>query len=461
MKKLTPPQIVVLSFLSVIFVGTALLSLPVAWRSGGRLAFVDALFTATSATCVTGLIVKDTGSFFSPFGQSVILGLLQAGGLGIMTLSTLFAVLFGRRLTIKENVVVQGALDHHKIEGLTALIKYILLITLGIELTGAMLLFSRWIHLPTANPLRVVYWALFHSISAFCNAGFSLNAASFIKYRQDTYVNLVMMALIILGGIGFVVLIDIPKIFKWGFRKLFLRRREDLSHVFSKISLQTKVAISVSVVLILLGALVLFLIENHRILYGLSMKDKIMGSFFQSVTSRTAGFNTLPIRNLTSPALFFLIILMFVGASPGSTGGGIKTCTLGVLLAGAWSMIKNRDHISIFKRTIPRPIFRKAVMIAGLAVTWIVLVTMLLSFVEDRNEAMPNYFLRILFEVTSAFSTVGLSTGITPLLSPIGKLLIMITMFAGRVGPLTLALALTMRGQKIFYKYPEEKVMVG
>ena len=451
-RRLKPPQVVVFSFLITIFVGGLLLSLPQSSSDGTSIGLVDAFFTSTSATCVTGLIVRDTGADFSNFGQLVILFLVQIGGLGIMTMSTFFAILLGRKLTIRENIVIKSALDHHFVEGLKTLILYILGITFFIEAVGAFFLYRRF---------GDIYPAIFHSISSFCNAGFSLNSTSFVGYAQDGYVNLVMIALIILGGIGFVVLIDIPKIFRWFFRRMFLKRKEDIMHLISRISLQTKIVVTVSAILLLLGTVVFFLLENHKVLYGLELDQKILASFFQSATSRTAGFNTVPIGSLASPTLFFLIILMFIGASPGSTGGGIKTCTLGVLVAGAWSMIKNRGSIHIFKKTIPRSIFRKAIMIVGLAVTWIVLFTMLLSFVEDHNEAMPNYFLRILFEVTSAFGTVGLSTGITPILSPAGKILIMLTMFVGRLGPLTLALAVAMKEQKIFYKYPEAKVMVG
>lgn len=452
MRKLKPPQIVIFSFLITIIIGAAMLSLPSASANGGSIGIVDAFFTATSATCVTGLAVKDTGRDFSEFGRLIILFLIQIGGLGIMTLSTFFAILLGRKLTLRENIVVKGALGHHGVEGVKTLILYILGITFCIELVGAVCLY---------NKFGDIFYSIFHSISAFCNAGFSLNPESFSNYSNDPYVNLIMSVLVILGGIGFIVLIDIPKIVRWCSRKVFLKSNESIQHLFSKISLQTKLAVSVSVVLLVLGTLVFFLLENHKILYGLGLKHKILVSFFQSMTSRTAGFNTVPIRNLASPTLFFIIILMFIGASPGSTGGGIKTCTVGVLLAGAWSMMKNRNDIHIFKRTISKPVFRKAVMIVGLALTWIVLFTMILSFVEHRHEAIPNYFLRILFEVTSAFGTVGLSTGITPILSPIGKFLIMITMFVGRVGPLTLALAVAMREQQVVYKYPEEKVMVG
>ncbi|MFH1853790.1 MAG: TrkH family potassium uptake protein [Candidatus Omnitrophota bacterium] len=429
-----------------------MLSLPQSSSNGVSIGMIDAFFTATSATCVTGLIVKDTGGAFSRFGQTVILFLIQIGGLGIMTFSTFFAILFGKKLTLRENVVIKDALGHHGVVGLKTLIFYILGITLAIETIGAFCLYAR---------LGNLYSSIFHSISAFCNAGFSLSAASFMSYRQDTYVNLVMASLIVLGGIGFVVIIDLPKILKWVFRRLFLRTNEDINHLFSKISLQTKLAVSISAILLAAGCIAIFLIENNRILYGYSLKDKIISSFFQSVTARTAGFNTVSIQNLASPTLFFLIILMFIGASPGSTGGGIKTCTLGVIVAWARGMIKNRQNIHAFKRNIPKPIFRKAIMITGLAVTWIVFFTMLLSFIEERNEAMPNYFLRILFEVTSAFGTVGLSTGITPILSSIGKALIMLTMFAGRLGPLTLALALATKEEIASYKYPDEKVMVG
>jgi len=452
MRKLKPPQIIIFSFLITILIGAALLSLPQSSSTGISIGLVDAFFTATSATCVTGLIVRDTGVDFSRFGQMVVLFLLQIGGLGIMTLSTFFAILFGRKLTLRENVVVKTALDHHSVQGLKMLIIYILGITFTIEAIGAFFLYNRF-----GN----VYTAIFHSISGFCNAGFSLNSTSFMRYTQDASVNLIMITLIILGGIGFVVLIDLSKIFRWFAKKAFLGAKEAPGQLFSRISLQTKIVVSVTGILLFLGMTVFFLLENDKALYGLTFKHKILASIFQSVASRTAGFHTVPIANLASPTLFFLIILMFIGASPGSTGGGIKTCTLGVLVAGAWSMIKNQDNIHVFKRSMPRTIFRKAVMIAGLALTWIVLFTMLLSFVEARNEAMPNYFLRILFEVSSAFGTVGLSTGITPLLSSFGKVLIMITMFVGRLGPLTIALAVATREQKIFYKYPTEKVMVG
>ena len=452
MRRLNPPQIVLLSFLITIFLGTILLSLPIATANHERLCLIDALFTATSATCVTGLIVKDTGSFFSAFGRGVILALFQAGGLGIMTLSTLFAILLGRRLTIRGNLVIQGALDQHKIEGLTTLVKYILLVTFGIESLGALLLFLRWSRLPEISTGQAIYQSIFHSISAFCNAGFSLFSKSFIGYRGDLYVNLVMTTLILLGGIGFIVLLDIPKLKFW---------RKDRALIFSRIGLQTKIVLIVTVCLVVAGTIFLFFSERNNALEGLSFKDSFLASYFQAVTSRTAGFNTLHIGGLAIPSLIFLVGLMFIGASPGSTGGGIKTATFGIVIATGISMMKNKDRVSIFGRTIPRHVIRKALIVFIMGLAWVLAFTLLLSIVESARPEEPKFFLRVLFEVMSAFGTVGLSTGVTPTLTSLGKALIAMTMFAGRVGPLTLALAIAIREEKLVYRYPEERVMVG
>lgn len=440
------------SFLLVIIIGGAVLLLPQSSNPGHSLSAIDAFFTATSATCVTGLAVKDVGKDFSIFGQMVILFLIQIGGLGIMTLSTFFAIILGRRFTLRENVIMKGALDRDSAEELKALIVYILFLTFTIEAIGALCLWPR---------LGSLYYAIFHSVSAFCNAGFSLYTNNLENFRSDAVVNGAIIALIILGGLGFVVLVDMGKFFRNIFKKIFFKRQNQGFNLFSKVNLQTKIVVSITSILILLGVFVFLVLENGKTLYGLGIKDKLLISFFQSVTPRTAGFNTVAISNLASPTLFFMIILMFIGASSGSTGGGIKVNTLGVLLGGAWSMVKNRDNVHLFKKTVPKIIFRRCVMIAGLAGAWLVIFTMLLSFVEAGKEAMPNYFLRILFEVTSAFGTVGLSTGITPILSSFGKFLLMMTMFAGRVGPLTLALAVAIKEDKFLYKYPEEKVMVG
>jgi len=452
MKALKPAHIIILSFLSAITVGTILLSMPGVTASGQAMGLVDTLFTATSATCVTGLIVQDTATYFSPFGKIVILMLIQIGGLGIMTLSTTFAVLLGRKLTLRENVVIQSALDHHKVEGLPRLIKYILLITFGTEFIGAALLYTRWSMLGRWEPAERLFNAVFHAVSAFCNAGFSLFSTSFTQFRGDAYLNVIMMGLIFIGGIGFIVLLDI--------RKLIFAGLKTKNPAARKLSLQSKIVLSVSVALILLGACVILLLENNGALTGMTVKEKALGSLFHAITPRTAGFHTLAVDQFRVPTLFFVIFLMFIGASPGSTGGGIKTATIGVIIGAIWAMVHNRDNITLFKRTIPRSVFHRAFTIVILSVLWIFGVAMLLSITEKASYS-GNVFIRILFETTSAFSTVGLSTGITPALSAFGKLLITITMFAGRVGPFTLALAVAMQKEAAVYKYPEERVMVG
>ncbi len=451
MKKLKPPQIVALSFLLTIVAGAILLSLPFSTSAHDDISFVDRLFTATSATCVTGLVVKDTNNW-TPFGQIVIMALFQVGGLGIMTFSTLFAILLGRKLTIKSGVVIQGALKQPSVEGIKKLLYYIVLITISLELIGAGLLYFRWVQLGHWPGIATLYNAVFHSVSGFCNAGFSLFKNSFTAYRSDVWINLIMMTLIFTGGIGFIVLLDIRKLKFW---------KQDRHLIFSRISLQTKLALSVSLILIIFGAIAIFLLENNNILAEFSLKGKILGSFFQAITPRTAGFNTLPIGKLAQPTLIVMMFLMFIGASPGSTGGGIKTCTFAILLAAVATMMRNKNRVKAFRKTIPKTIIREALVIFILALAWIFVFTLILSITERNTVGGPNFLLRILFEVTSAFGTVGLSTGITPFLSTAGKLFIILTMFLGRIGPLTLALAIALREEKSLYTYPEEKVMVG
>lgn len=443
MFRFSPPRIVGLSFLGAILLGTIVLSLPVSVCPGQDIRFIDALFTATSATCVTGLIVKDTGSFFSNFGQAVILCLFQAGGLGIMTLSTVFAVMLGKKLSLKQNLVIQSTVGKEKRKGIAALLKYIVLLTLMFEAAGAIVLFLAGFSLKAA---------IFHAVSAFCNAGFSVFSDSFSAYQGDIMVNLAIMALIIAGGLGFVVLLEIPKLRFWFASK----KNPSVS-----LSLQAKIALSVSLVLIVLGATAIFALENKGALTELPLKNKICASFFQSATARTAGFNTLNIDSLSIASKLFLVFLMFVGASPGSTGGGIKTVTFGVILASLWAMMKNRPFVSLFGRRLSQEVLNKAMVIFGLSLLWIFIFSLMLSITESDSCPQPGLFIKILFEVTSAFGTVGLSTGITAGLSTLGKMLIIVTMFVGRVGPLTLVLAMALRQQVTLFRYPEEKVMVG
>jgi len=447
--RLKATHIVILSFLGAIVIGTLLLKLPFAVTEGNSLSFVDSLFTATSATCVTGLIVKDTGTFFSGFGKSVIFILFQMGGLGIMTFSTLFAIAMGRKLTIRDNVVIRRALNQQKVENVASLIKYIVAITIGVELVGALLLFLRWSHTEDWGFRITLLRSIFHSVSAFCNAGFSVFKTSFIGFMADPIINTIMISLIFIGGIGFLVILDVPKFFSRGKR-------------LTKINVQTKLALTVSLILIVAGAVLFFASESFGSMASFSLKDRFFASFFQSVTARTAGFNTVNIGNLLSPTLFVLIFLMFIGASPGSTGGGIKTCTFGVLFASVVAMFQNKDKVSVFKASIPKEVVRKAIVVFFLALSWIFIGSLILSFIEESHLGhLNNYFMRIFFEVTSAFGTVGLSTGITPQLCNLGKLLITITMFVGRIGPLTAVLAIALQRDKVIYAYPEERIMVG
>jgi trk system potassium uptake protein TrkH len=451
MRRLKPPHIIILSFLGAILLGSVLLSLPIATHEGDNVPLVDRIFTATSAACVTGLVVKDTAAW-APFGRVIIMLLFQAGGLGIMTFSILFAILLGRKITISENLVMKGTIGHRGPRNLRKLTLYIVGMVFVFEAIGAALLFIRWNIIGDWSVGANLYNSVFHAISAFCNAGFSLFRRSFTGFSGDPYINLIMISLIFTGGIGFMVILDIGRLGFWS---------KDKRPILSRMSVQTKMALSVSLFLIIIGGLVIFLLEKDNTLARAGAGTRFLGPFFQAVTSRTAGFNTLPIGKLAPPTLIFLIFLMFIGASPGSTGGGIKTCTFGVLIASAIAMIKNRERVWVFRKTVPKTVIRKALVIFILALGWIFLFSLALSVTEKGHIFGKDYYLRILFETTSAFGTVGLSTGITSMLSGLGKILIIITMFVGRIGPLTMALAVALQEEKLLYNYPEEQVMVG
>jgi len=440
--KLTPTQVLALGFAAIILIGTLLLMLPVATKSGKGADFLTALFTATSATCVTGLVVVDTKTYWSVFGQIVIMLLIQVGGLGIMTMSTLFALILGRRITFKERLVMQEAFNTNSLGGIVKFAKYILMVSFLFESIGAIILTLRF--LPQMGLKKAVYYGLFHSISAFNNAGFDLmgNFRSLTGYVSDWVVNLVIMGLIIFGGLGFYVLLDIYE-----------------HRHFNKFTLHSKIVITITLFLITIGTLLIFLFEynNPKTLKPLDFPTKILAALFQAVTPRTAGFNTLSLSDMTIASKFLTIILMFIGASPAGTGGGIKTTTFAVILYTVLSVIKGEEETVLYKRTISRNIVYKAVAISFISVFIIFSVTMVLSITETSN------FLTILYETISAFGTVGLSLGLTPELSTVGKIIIIFTMYTGRVGPLTLALALAKRQRrpKPIIKYAEEKIMVG
>ena len=435
---LSPAQVLVAGYFAVILTGTILLSLPMATTAQGSLGFIDSLFTSTSATCVTGLIVVNTSSAFTTFGQVVIMFLIQIGGLGIMSMSTLMAFLIGKKISLKERLVIQQDLNQFGISGLVRLIQYVLGFTLIIEGAGAIFMFTKLIS--EYNLIKAVYYSIFHAISAFNNAGFDLFGDSLVGFTGSIIMNFSVMILIILGGIGFGVLTESTNDEKFG-----------------KSSLQSKIVIIITLILLVIGFLGLLALEfnNPDTMGNLPFGEKILSAMFLSVTPRTAGFNTLPTDALKSSSLFFIIILMFIGASPGSTGGGIKTTTFGVMAITMWNKIIGKKDIEIYNRRIDEEDVLKAMAITLLAVVLVVLITIILTITESQP------FIDILFETVSAFGTVGLSTGVTSTLSTIGRILITLTMFAGRVGPLTLAVAFAEKERKGIYHYPKEKIMVG
>ena len=439
-KMMTPSRILVLGFALVILFGALLLTLPQATQDGLGLPFLNATFTATSAVCVTGLVVVDTATTFTLFGQWVILFLIQVGGLGFMTFATMFAMILGKRITYKERLLLQEALNQVSVEGIVRLAKSVLQISFAIEALGALILTLRW-H-SDFGWSKALYYGVFHSISAFNNAGFDLfgNFSSLTAFVGDPVINITIMLLIICGGLGFIVLSDL------------LTPRK-------KFRLHTKIVLQVSGALILLGAVFIFIMEftNPKTLGPLPLGTKVLAAFFQAVSPRTAGFNTINTAGMYDTTLLSMIVLMFIGASPGSTGGGIKTTTFISIILSVLSTYRSDPHVALDGRTIPKDVIQKAWAITTSAALLIFLMISILSHTEKAN------LLTVLFEVTSAFGTVGLSLGITPTLSVVGKMAIILTMFIGRVGPLTLAFVLSQKKNKhvALIKYPDERIMIG
>jgi trk system potassium uptake protein TrkH len=437
-----PAQFLAISFIVAILVGTFLLLLPFSTRSG-HISLVDALFTATSGVCVTGLIVQDTATYFTPFGQVVILILLQLGGLGIMTFSTLILLVAGRSISIKDRIIIQEGYHHGAPRDFKSLIRNIFLYALTLEVAGTLSLFIRW---QKDFPLqKAIAHSAFHSISAFCNAGFSLFSRSIVSYRSDAWINITFFFLIILGGMGFLVLQEMKEAFSGT-----LRRRK------IRISLHAKLVLTMTSFLIVFSFVLFLAIEWHHSLKMFTLKEKIFSSIFQVITPRTAGFNTMDLNSLSFPTVLLLIMLMFIGASSGSTGGGVKTSTIGVILGFLKSKVTARDSVNVFRRTLPL----ESVMKAFTVITLAICVIFFSSFVLLLTQ--PGVSMReALFEVFSAFSTVGLSLGITPKLSSLGKIMIIITMYIGRIGPLTLLYAFSRQKALGRFEYVEETVMIG
>lgn len=441
-RTLHPSRILVIGFALTILVGAILLNLPIASQSGQAVGFVNALFISTSAVCVTGLVVVDTASQWTYFGQGVILLLIQIGGLGFMTMGTLFALILGRKITLKERLIIQESLNQFNIAGLVKLTQYILMMTFTIEGIGAIVLSTRFI--PMYGLVKGIWFSIFHSVSAFCNAGFDLmgNFSSLTSFVKDPIVSLTVAFLIILGGLGFVVILEL------------IQKRN-----FKRLTLHAKIVLTMTASLLTTGFVLFMVLEynNSATLGQLSFVQKNIAAFFQAVTPRTAGFNTIPIDKLNVASVFLTIVLMFIGGASGGTAGGVKVTTIGVLISSMHSVIVGNHDAEAFKRRIPRNIIDKSMTIVGLSMILVVLVTMVLSVSETQHG-----FVELFFETVSAFGTVGLSMGITPSLTVIGKLIITLLMFFGRVGPLTIFMALSsLNRQRANYRYPEEKLIVG
>lgn len=444
----SPAQVSIFGFLTIIFIGTALLMLPAA-STLGNLKFVDALFTAVSASCVTGLVVVDTGKALSTFGQLVVLGLIQIGGLGIMTLSTLFLMLGGRRPSLAGRMVIQDSFTHSGERSVGDIVRDVVLFTLIIEGIGALLIFLRFF--PGRPAGEALYASVFHAISAFCNAGFSLFSDSLMAYREDWVLNLTVCLLIISGGIGFLVLSELKRNFSFNRRS------------WSRLSLHSKLVLSTTAILLIVSSILITSMEWRNTLAPLSIPGRFLAGFFQATSARTAGFNTLPINEMANETLFVLIVLMFIGASPGSCGGGIKTSTFASLVIMGLSRLRGHERPQIFHRTISAKSMGKAISVVLISMIVVVLANMVILMIELGETPHPlsrGKFLELLFEVVSAFGTVGLSAGLTAGLSMAGKLILSAVMFVGRLGPLVIALAVSRETASRYY-YAEEEIMNG
>ncbi|HLO02440.1 MAG TPA: TrkH family potassium uptake protein [Symbiobacteriaceae bacterium] len=440
----SPAEILVMGFALLILLGAILLTLPIAHNDGQAFPFVDALFTATSAVCVTGLIVADTATEFTLFGQVVIITLIQMGGLGIMTVSALIFLMLGKKIGLRERLVMQEQLGAHGMSGVVRLTRNVVLTSLLVEGLGALFLSLRFL---TYRPLgEAIYWGIFHAISAFNNAGFDVTFGSLKPLHGDGFVLVPIAFLIFLGGIGFPVLMEL-----WRTRGRWER-----------LSVHARIALTVSLWAVGIGTLLYLLFEwaNPETFGPMSPPVKVLNAFFASVTPRTAGFESVATGAFRPVTLLLTVLLMFMGASPGGTGGGVKTTTLTMVALTVRRIAKGEQEVQLFGRRFSQALSEKAFAVTTLATVLVVLWTALLMITERQNPAATMEW--ILFEVVSAFGTVGLTAGLTPMLTVAGKLLIALMMFIGRLGPLTLAVALAGRTkQKVPLSYPEDRVMIG
>lgn len=431
-------QVIILGFFSVILLGSLLLMLPFSTRDGQGASFADGLFTATSAVCVTGLIVRDTATYWSEFGQAIILTLIQIGGMGVVTIAVAIAVASGRKIGLMQRSTMQEAISAHQVGGIVRLTKFILKTSISIELLGALLLAP--VFCKDFGIFKGLWYSVFHSISAFCNAGFDLIGvrepfSSLTSYASNPIVNFTIMALIITGGLGFVTWADIKKN-KFHFRKY---------------NMQSKVILTVTAGLLIFPAIYFFFCEFSNLPIG----ERILSSLFQSVTPRTAGFNTVDLTHLTETGLMIMIILMLIGGSPGSTAGGMKTTTVAVLFSSALAVFRKQNFAHFFSRRIPDNAVKNAATILMMYLTLFLGGGMVISYIEE----VP--LMSALFETSSAIGTVGLSLGLTPSLGMVSKSILILLMFFGRVGGLTLIFAALSERNNFGSRYPQEKITVG
>ncbi|MBW4576810.1 MAG: TrkH family potassium uptake protein [Aphanothece sp. CMT-3BRIN-NPC111] len=444
---MTASRTICLGFLAVIAVGTILLMMPFSTSSGTWNDPLVALFTSTSAVCVTGLGVVDTGTYFSFWGQLFLVLLVQIGGLGYMTATTFLLLLIGAKFSLRDKVAIQQSLDRSSMQGSAQVLQSIIAITLIFEITGIFLLMP--VFVPTYGLNNGLWLSIFHSINSWNNAGFSLFKNNLIDYQSSVLLNLTVTTLIIFGGIGYQVIMEI-----------FLWLRDRLQKKTERIvfSLNFKVAISTTIVLLLGATIVFFLIEqtNNQTFGSMSLGTKLMAAWFQAVTPRTAGFNTIDFGKMTAAGLFITIILMFIGSSPGGTGGGMKTTTLRVLASSTKAILQGKEDVLLYQRQVPVSLILKAVGVLAGSIATVILATILIALTDPEVS-----FLQILFEVVSAFATVGLSTGITASISAAAKLVLIATMYVGRVGVLLLMSALLGDPRPSAVRYPEENLLVG
>jgi len=445
--KLSPVQVLSIGFAIIIVIGASLLALPISTNDGVYTPYIDCIFNATSALCVTGLVTFDPGTHWNYFGRTVIMLLIQIGGLGFMTFSILISLVMGRRITISERLVVQEAFNSLNIQGLVKMTKSVLKFTFGIEGIFAIILSTQFI--PKMGFFKGLYYGIFHSVSAFCNAGFDifgLEYGSFknlMSFNRNPVVLLCIAFLIIIGGIGFGVILE-----------LYANKKSK-----KRLSIHAKLVILTTAILLIVGTILFFIFEynNKNTIGEMNIFYKILNSFFASVTPRTAGFSSVGTTDMVGSSKLLTIILMFIGGSPGSTAGGVKTATFAVAIVAIFHSIRGHEDTTLFKKTVPKDLIKKAFIVLLMGFFLVIIMTMIINIIEGDKGTLPTY----LYEVTSAFGTVGLSLDYSPKLHWLSKILISFTMYLGRVGPLTVALALGRTREVDHIKYPEEKILIG